>query len=350
MSPEDRAFQDELRAFLKTLPASLTEKVRLARSLDRADYALWHGLLQQRGWFAGPWPREFGGAGWTPMQRHIFDTETALAHAPRVLPFGITMLGPVLQKFGTKAQQDHYLPRILDQTDWWCQGYSEPGAGSDLASLKTRAERVGDEYIVNGQKTWTTLAHQSNWIFCLVRTDPAAARPQEGISFLLIDMASPGVTVRPIVLLDGSSEVNEVFFDDVRVPAGNLVGVENLGWTCAKYLLTHERTGITGIGFAMAALDAVRRMAAAQPTEQGQLAGQPDLCPAPGPDRDRPDGAAHHEPCDAGARGRRAGAGGGKLDAEGQGHAGAAGDQRPDAPRHRPAGHGLSVRGAAGGQ
>ena len=275
MSPEDRAFQDELRAFLKTLPKTLTEKVRLARSLDRADYALWHGLLQERGWFAGPWPREFGGAGWTPMQRHIFDTETALAHAPRVLPFGITMLGPVLQKFGTRAQQDHYLPRILDQTDWWCQGYSEPGAGSDLASLKTRAERVGDEYIVNGQKTWTTLAHQSNWIFCLVRTDPAAARPQEGISFLLIDMASPGVTVRPIVLLDGSCEVNEVFFDDVRVPAGNLVGVENQGWTCAKYLLTHERTGITGIGFAMAALDAVRRMAAGQPAAQGSLLDSP---------------------------------------------------------------------------
>ena len=261
MSPEDRAFQDELRAFLKTLPASLTEKVRLARSLDRADYALWHGLLQQRGWFAGPWPREFGGAGWTPMQRHIFDTETALAHAPRVLPFGITMLGPVLQKFGTKAQQDHYLPRILDQTDWWCQGYSEPGAGSDLASLKTRAERVGDEYIVNGQKTWTTLAHQSNWIFCLVRTDPAAARPQEGISFLLIDMASPGVTVRPIVLLDGSSEVNEVFFDDVRVPAGNLVGVENLGWTCAKYLLTHERTNTANMGNLSAALQQLKRIA-----------------------------------------------------------------------------------------
>lgn len=275
MTPDDIAFRDELRDFLKTLPAELTEKVRLDQRLEKADYALWHSMLQDRGWFAGPWPRAFGGAGWTAMQRHIFDQETALAHAPRVLPFGITMLGPVIQHFGTRAQKDHYLPRILDGTDWWCQGYSEPGAGSDLASLKTRAERRGDHYIVNGQKTWTTLAHHANRIFCLVRTDPDAARPQQGISFLLIDLDSPGVTVRPIVLMDGTSEVNEVFFDNVKVPVENLVGEENKGWSCAKFLLTHERTGITGIGFAMAALDAVRRLAARQPTAQGTLMDSP---------------------------------------------------------------------------
>ena len=263
-SPEDSAFREDLRAFLKDLPKALTEKVRLAQSLGKEDYALWHRMLNERGWLAGPWPREFGGAGWSAIQRHIFDEETSLAHAPRVLPFGITMLGPVLQKFGTKAQQEHFLPRILNGTDWWCQGYSEPGAGSDLASLKTRAERRGDHYIVNGQKTWTTLAHYANWIFCLVRTDPDAAKPQEGISFLLIDLASPGITVRPIVLLDGTSEVNEVFFDNVEVPVENLVGEENKGWTCAKYLLTHERTNITGVGFATAGLDAVKRIAAGQ--------------------------------------------------------------------------------------
>ncbi len=274
-TPENAAFRQDLRAFLQGLPAELTRKVRLAQSLTRDDYALWHRMLQARGWFAGPWPREFGGAGWTAMQRHIFDEETSLAHAPRVLPFGITMLGPVLQKFGTKAQQDHYLPRILDGTDWWCQGYSEPGAGSDLAALKTRAVRQGDHYIVNGQKTWTTLAHHANWIFCLVRTDPDAAKPQQGISFLLIDMTSPGITVRPIVLLDGTSEVNEVFFDDVKVPVSNLVGAENEGWTCAKFLLTHERTGIAGVGFATAALDAVRRMAQATPSGGKPLADSP---------------------------------------------------------------------------
>lgn len=269
------AFRTELRSFLQTLPRPMTEKVRLGRTLAREDYVLWHQLLHQRGWLAGPWPRAFGGAGWGALQRHIFDEECALAHAPRVLPFGITMLGPVLQKFGTPAQQRHYLPRILDGTDWWCQGYSEPGAGSDLASLRCAARREGDHYIVNGQKTWTTLAHHANRIFCLVRTDPEAAKPQEGISFLLIDMTSPGVSVHPIVLLDGSSEVNEVFFDNVKVPVENLVGEENRGWTCAKYLLTHERTNITGVGFATAGLEAVRRIAAGQIANRRPLLENP---------------------------------------------------------------------------
>ncbi|MEM8654049.1 MAG: acyl-CoA dehydrogenase family protein, partial [Pseudomonadota bacterium] len=188
--------------------------------------------------------------------------EAADANAPRIVPFGLSMLGPVLQKFGSKEQQDHWLPRILDGTDWWCQGYSEPGAGSDLASLKTKAVRDGDHYIVNGQKTWTTLGQFANMIFCLVRTDPDA-KQQEGISFLLIDMDTPGVEVRPIILLDGCHEVNEVWFTDVRVPVENLVGEENKGWTYAKYLLTHERTGLGGVGFSQAGLKTVKRIAKA---------------------------------------------------------------------------------------
>lgn len=263
-SPQDEAFRAEVREFLADhLPAELAQKVRLHKELTKAEIEQWHAILNARGWLAGNWPRAFGGAGWTPMQRHIFEEECALAHAPRILPFGVAMLGPVLQKFGSKQQQDRFLPRILDGRDWWCQGYSEPGAGSDLASVRTTARREGDHYIVNGQKTWTTLGQHANWIFCLVRTDPDA-KPQEGISFLLIDMTSPGISIRPIVLLDGTPEVNEVFFDNVRVPAENLVGEENKGWTYAKYLLTHERTNIAGVGFATAGLAALKRIARRQ--------------------------------------------------------------------------------------
>ncbi|MEQ3629945.1 MAG: acyl-CoA dehydrogenase family protein, partial [Sulfitobacter sp.] len=206
------------------------------------------------------WPKEFGGAAWNAVQRHIFEEEAAAHHAPRIVPFGLSMLAPVLQKFGSKEQQDYWLPRILSGEDWWCQGYSEPGAGSDLASLKTTAVKDGDHYIVNGQKTWTTLGQHANMIFCLVRTDKDV-KQQEGISFLLIDMETPGITVRPIILLDGGAEVNEVFFDNVKVPAENLVGEENKGWTYAKYLLTHERTNIAGVGFSQAGLQAVKRIA-----------------------------------------------------------------------------------------
>ncbi|MGB3797915.1 MAG: acyl-CoA dehydrogenase family protein, partial [Alteraurantiacibacter sp.] len=190
----------------------------------------------------------------------IFEIETAQAHAPRIVPFGLSMLAPVLIKYGTEEQCEHYLPRILDGTDWWCQGYSEPGAGSDLASLKTSAVREGDHYIVNGQKTWTTLGQHADWIFCLVRTDNTGKK-QQGISFLLIDMDTPGIEVRPIKLLDGDEEVNEVFFTDVEVPVANLVGEENDGWTYAKYLLTYERTNIAGIGASMAALDELKQIA-----------------------------------------------------------------------------------------
>ncbi len=263
-SPDELVFQEELRAFLRDeLPAEIADKVRMGRGLTKDDMERWHAILNARGWLAQNWPRAFGGAEWSAVQRHIYDVEAAAAHAPRIVPFGLSMLGPVLQKFGSKAQQDHWLPRILDGSDWWCQGYSEPGAGSDLASLKTRAVRDGDHYIVNGQKTWTTLGQHANMIFCLVRTDPDV-KQQEGISFLLIDMESHGVEVRPIILLDGSPEVNEVWFTDVRVPVENLVGEENKGWTYAKYLLTHERTGLGGVGASQAALAAVKRVARAE--------------------------------------------------------------------------------------
>lgn len=258
---EDHAFRAEVRAFLaEKLPEALADKVRLNQGLSKEDHEFWHAQLNARGWLAPNWPKRFGGAEWGTVQRHIYDEECALAHAPRVVPFGLAMLGPVLQKFGSEAQNAYWLPRILNGQDWWCQGYSEPGAGSDLAALQTRAVRDGDHYVVNGQKTWTTLGQHANMIFCLVRTDPTAKK-QEGISFLLIDMDTPGIEVRPITLIDGGAEVNEVWFTDVRVPAENLVGEENQGWTYAKYLLTHERTNIAGVGFSRAGLDTVKRIA-----------------------------------------------------------------------------------------
>ncbi len=245
---DDLAFRDQVRAFLEAeLPADLRHKVVNHLRLHKDDYVRWHRILARQGWAAPGWPREYGGPGWTPVQRHIFEEECARAGTPPVLPFGVNMVAPVIMAFGSEEQKAYYLPRILACEDWWCQGYSEPGAGSDLASLKTTAVRDGDHYIVNGQKTWTTLAQHADMIFCLVRTDPAV-RKQEGISFLLIDMNAPGVTVRPIIMLDEDHEVNEVFFDNVRVPVANLVGQENRGWTYAKYLLGHERTGIAAVG------------------------------------------------------------------------------------------------------
>ncbi len=260
-TPEEEAFREEVRAFLKEkLPARLSTKVREGKNLTKADMEEWHAILNEKGWLAPHWPEKYGGTNWSVMQKFIFETETATAHAPRVVPFGLSMLAPVLIKYGTEEQCQHYLPRILDGTDWWCQGYSEPGAGSDLASLKCAAVREGDHYIVNGQKTWTTLGQHADWIFCLVRTD-SSGKKQEGISFLLIDMETPGIEVRPIKLLDGDEEVNEVFFTDVKVPVENLVGEENKGWTYAKYLLTYERTNIAGIGASMAALEQLKHIA-----------------------------------------------------------------------------------------
>ncbi len=260
-TPEEQAFRAEVRDFLANeVPARLTGKVRAGQRLTKADLQEWHALLNARGWLANHWPREWGGPGWTAVQKFIFEHDCALAYAPRTLPFGVNMLGPVLIKYGDEAQKRHWLPRILNGDDWWCQGYSEPGAGSDLASLKTTAVRQGDHYVVNGQKTWTTLGQHANMMFCLVRTD-REAKAQEGISFLLVDMNAPGVEVRPIITLDGEHEVNEVFLTDVKVPVENLVGAENKGWTCAKYLLTYERTNIAGVGFSVAALERLKAIA-----------------------------------------------------------------------------------------
>ncbi|MGJ8547170.1 MAG: acyl-CoA dehydrogenase family protein [Sulfitobacter sp.] len=245
----EQEFRDEVRRFLsEELPSEISGKVAAGKELSRDDVLSWQAILHAKGWAATTWPKEHGGTGWGAVERHIFNEECALHSAPRLPPFGLHMMGPVVIKFGSQAQQKALLPRILDGSDWWCQGYSEPGAGSDLASLKTRAVRDGDHYIVNGQKTWTTLGQHANKIFCLVRTK-AEGKPQEGISFLLVDLDMPGVEMRPIKLIDGGHEVNEVFLTDVRVPVENLVGEENQGWTIAKYLLTHERTNIAGVGY-----------------------------------------------------------------------------------------------------
>ncbi len=263
-SREELAFRDEVRAFLRQeLPREISEKVLKLKRLGREDWLRWHRILAARGWSAPSWPREFGGPGWSAIQQHLFDEECASAGAPALIPFGVRMVAPVLMSFGNRTQQEYFLPRILSGEHWWCQGYSEPGAGSDLASLKTSAQLRGDRYIVNGQKTWNTLGHFADWIFCLVRTAPEA-RPQEGISFLLIDMKSPGISVRPIALLDGEHEVNEIWFDAVQVPVGNRVGDENRGWTYAKHLLTHERVNIAQIGQSRRELKLLKEVAARQ--------------------------------------------------------------------------------------
>jgi len=244
----EQDFREEVRAFVRShLPADIADKVRNHQRLGKDDFVRWHRILQAHGWGAPNWPVEYGGTGWNALQRLIFEIETFNADAPRLLPTGLAMIGPVLQKYGNAAQKAHFLPRIPTMEDFWCQGYSEPGAGSDLASLTMRAVRQGDRYIVTGQKTWTSYAQYADWIFCLVRTD-GEAKPQDGISMLLIDMKSPGVTIRPITTLDGGHDVNETWFEDVEVPVENLVGEENRGWTYAKYLLGHERTSIAGIG------------------------------------------------------------------------------------------------------
>ena len=274
-SAEDKAFRQDVIDFIEAkLPKRIQEKVLLGKRLTKADMLEWQTILNEKGWLAPNWPKEFGGAKWSAVQNHIFDEVSWEMGAPRVMPFGLNMLAPVLVKFGSEEQKRHYLPRILDGTDWWCQGYSEPGAGSDLASLKTSAVRDGDHYIVNGQKTWTTLGHFADWIFCLVRTDPDA-KQQSGISFLLIDMDTPGIEVRPIILLDGTHEVNEVWFTDVKVPVENLVGEENKGWTYAKYLLTHERTGTANVGNSTAALRRLKAMAKEQMNNGKPLSSDP---------------------------------------------------------------------------
>ena len=271
LSEEDRAFQTEVRTFMaQNLPAALRQKVEGSKTLSREDFLSWHRILHARGWIAPSWPVEYGGTGWSPMQRHLFQEEMALASAPMIMPFGLNMVGPVIMRFGNEEQKAHYLPRILSGDDWWCQGYSEPGSGSDLASLKTRAERDGEHYVINGAKTWTTHAQFADMMFCLVRTSSEGKR-QNGITFLLIDMKSEGVTVRPIRTMDGGQEINDVFLDNVRVPVENLIGEEGRGWTYAKFLLGYERTGMARIGRCRKQLDRIRAVAAAEPVGDGTL-------------------------------------------------------------------------------
>jgi len=263
-TPEEQAFRSLIREWVAThLPAATAHKVRNGLRLTREDQQGWARILGKQGWHGWAWPKQFGGPGWTAVQRHLFEEECALAGAPRIVPFGPVMVAPVIMAFGSAEQQQRFLPGIMSGDVWWSQGYSEPGSGSDLASVKTRAERAGNKYIVNGQKTWTTLGQYGDWIFCLVRTD-SSVKPQAGISFLLIDMKSPGVTVRPIKMLDGECEVNEVFFDNVEVPAENLIGEENKGWTYAKYLLAHERTNIADVNRAKRELERLKRIARAE--------------------------------------------------------------------------------------
>ena len=269
-TPEEIAFRDQVRAFMRSsLPPAIRSKMIEGRRLAKDDLVVWQRILNAKGWAVPHWPKQWGGTGWGPVELYLFRDEMQQAPAPEPLPFGVSMVGPVIIAFGNETQKQKYLPRIANLDDWWCQGFSEPGAGSDLASLKTSAKRADGHYVVNGQKTWTTLAQYADWIFCLVRTDPAAKK-QEGISFLLIDMKTPGITVRPIQTIDGGHEVNEVFFDDVKVPAENLVGQENKGWDYAKFLLGNERTGIARIGISKARIRRLKELAAIE-----QAGGKP---------------------------------------------------------------------------
>ncbi|MBX3503598.1 MAG: acyl-CoA dehydrogenase family protein [Alphaproteobacteria bacterium] len=258
---DDLAFRDEVRDFVaRNLPRDIADKVAGGKHLERDDYMRWQQALGRQGWLVYTWPKKHGGPGWTVTQRYIFENTCAEMNAPGIIPFGSKMVGPVIYTFGNDEQKQRFLPGIRESSVWWCQGYSEPGSGSDLASLRTKAVREGDHYIVNGSKTWNTMGHWADWIFCLVRTD-AQAKPQEGISFLLIDMRSPGITVKPIIVADGGHEVNEVFFDNVKVPVENLVGKEGEGWTYAKFLLANERLGIAAIPQSKRGVEGLKQMA-----------------------------------------------------------------------------------------
>ena len=277
-SPQDNAFREEVRAFMREkLPRATAHKVEAGFELSRDDILHWHKTLYEKGWIAPSWPTEWGGTGWSVTQKYVYDEESALAGAPRLISFGIIMCGPVLMRFGTEEQKKKYLPKILSGEDIWCQGYSEPGSGSDLASLKTKAEIDGDHFVVNGQKTWTTAAHMADKIFCLVRTDPKA-KQHEGISFLLIDdLHAPGITVRPLITIEGLHEVNEVFFDNVRVPKENLVGEINKGWTVAKYLLGHERMGGGAVGIQKRLQVQLKEIASDQVKDGAPLTEDPEF-------------------------------------------------------------------------
>lgn len=261
-SPEELAFQQEAREFLKSeLPGDIANKIKKGLHMVKQDFVSWQQTLAEKGWAAVNWPVEYGGTGWSSTQKYIWANECALAGAPDVIPFGMKMVAPVIYSYGNEEQKKRFLPDILASKVWWCQGYSEPNAGSDLASLKTTAVRDGDDYIINGTKTWTTLGQFADWIFCLVRTGAADAKNQDSISFVLVDMTTPGITVSPIYLLDEQREVNEIHFDNVRVPVANRIGEENKGWTYAKVLLTHERTGIARVNWSKQALAGVKAQA-----------------------------------------------------------------------------------------
>ena len=264
LTPEEAAFRDELRTFYRTeIPAEIRERVRLGAEVSREDVVTTHKILNDNGLAVPNWPVEWGGKDWTPTQQQIWLDEMQLASVPEPLTFNANMVGPVIAEFGSQELKERFLPPTAALDIWWCQGFSEPEAGSDLASLRTTALRDGDSYVVNCHKTWTTLGQHADWIFCLVRTDPNAPKKQAGISFLLMEMNTPGITLRPIKLVDGSFEVNEVFFEDVRVPADQLVGEENQGWTYAKYLLGNERNGIAQVGRTKLRLSEVKERAKA---------------------------------------------------------------------------------------
>ena len=260
-SPEEITFRNEVREFIRENYPKELEGIGSREDLTREEFLAWHKVLGKKGWSTPAWPEKYGGTGWTSTQRYIWSEENARVDALMPLPFGVSMVAPVIYTFGNEEQKARHLPGIRSGEVWWCQGYSEPGAGSDLASLKTTAVRDGDHYVLNGQKTWTTLAQHADWGFFLCRTDPTAKKPQEGISFILVDMNTPGIEVKPIKLIDGTHEVNETWLTDVRVPVENLVGTENEGWTYAKFLLAHERSGISGVARSKRGVERLRSIA-----------------------------------------------------------------------------------------
>jgi pimeloyl-CoA dehydrogenase large subunit len=270
-TPEESHFREEVRTFIRdNLSSELRDKMIQGLHFSKAELVTWQRALNAKGWAVPHWPKQWGGTDWTPVQTYIFTEEIQRAPAPSTLPFNVAMVGPVIATFGSEEQKRRFLPRCANLDDWWCQGFSEPGAGSDLAGLKTSARRDGDFYIVNGQKTWITLAQYADWIFCLVRTDQVAKK-QEGISFLLIDMKTPGIVVRPIELIDGGYEVNEVFFDEVKVPVENLVGQENKGWNYAKFLLGNERSSIARVGVSKQRIQRIKQLAALEKDGESRL-------------------------------------------------------------------------------
>lgn len=275
---EENDFQKEVNSFFnEKYPTDIKEKQNKSIPLEKEDFIRWQKTLYKQGWAAPNWPVEYGGTGWTPVQKYIFANENAKANAPAIVPFGLGMVGPVIYTYGNEAQKKKFLPGILASDVWWCQGYSEPGSGSDLASLKMKAERVGNEYVLNGTKTWTTLGHMADWIFCLVRTSSDVARRQEGISFILVDMATEGVSVKPIITIEGDREVNEVHFENVKVPAENLIGEEGKGWTYGKVLLQHERTSIAGVARSQYRLSRLKEKIRNSDNTQPSLTGDSDF-------------------------------------------------------------------------